>query len=52
MMKWEYKAVDIYGDKEESLNALGKGGWELVAMEDKNDLYKGSFTTCYFKRPL
>ncbi len=49
-MKWEYLRIDsIFYTKEgtsltESLNDLGKQGWELVA------IVQGS--VFYFKRPL
>lgn len=44
MTKWEYARIGgSYGYKLDSMNLMGKNGWELVAMLDGY---------CYFKRPL
>lgn len=44
--KWEYKFIASTTGAE--LNALGKDGWELVAIEPRNG---NNGTTYYFKRP-
>ena len=46
MQKWEYKIVYIRDLKERDLevNRLGEQGWEMVAVDHKNNTY-------YFKRP-
>ena len=46
-MKWEYKKVGVLDEK--SMNALGRIGWELVAViGDCN----GSTHTMFFKRQI
>jgi hypothetical protein len=37
MQKWEYKVVSSL--TEETLNALGEQGWELVAIYDNYEAY-------------
>jgi hypothetical protein len=47
MQEWEYKVV-FSKDEEQEMNALGKEGWELIAVAG----HYGNSIKLYFKRPL
>lgn len=52
MQKWEYTLFVAHGSEpatEIRINDMGKQGWELVSVLDKNDIKSTFF---FFKRPL
>jgi hypothetical protein len=50
--KWEYKLLSGGHVDADTLNNLGKQGWELVAVESLSASGNWSETIYYFKRPL
>lgn len=47
-IRWEYKTIVQYDRTEESLNAYGKDGWELVNVLEFGPFYGQAI----FKRPI
>lgn len=53
--KWEYKVEKIASGLEKRLDVLGDGGWELVAIQEKEETIDGSvsrYIWSVFKRPV
>ncbi len=53
--KWEYKVEKIISGLEKRLDMLGDGGWELVAIQEKEEIIDCSasrYIWTVFKRPV